>query len=619
MKKIILVPILLLLVVILLNGCFLVDSPNNESTKEIATIAESTGETTNINESEVEITTVAESTSFIDKDAIVFSSTKFYYTIVCPEKSTQSEIAQLGIVYKKMTDISNSTPAVKTDEEYHGNTYSAEAPEILIGHVSYPEVQEMLLSLSYNEYGFGVIGNKLVITAWGDIALENAVAAFNSYAQQNTVNGTLVIPFGYRETGVSSAEIFTSLNNVPIFESGKIESINGLADGFTQLTIKETNETMFSEYRTILSLDGYTLYTENKMSDNQFVTYTKGTQTVYAYYIPYSGTTHIIASIGALLPANETPIYTKVRESSITLFDPEAGGKTSGLGMLMQLEDGSFIIIDGGNNTSAEVAQIYSKLIELAPDSSNIIIRAWIITHAHGDHYGAFIGFSTTYSSLKKIKIESFIFNFCDTAEQTQYLSGGTGGFDTVRSTISKYYPTAQIYKCLTGQVFHFAGTEMEILNCMSDFVPQIIGLERSDADLTNADGNIQSIVVRFRATATISQTIMVTGDATKISIDEMCQRFGSYLKSDIMTVPHHGWDQNRYRAHGGTIEFYSYVNPSIVLWPDGKAAQAKKILWDGTTGGDWENNYYLINSLNVKKCIVSGGNTVTLTLPYYG
>ncbi len=597
MKKRLLLLTILLLTITLLSSCILTDNNDKVTTEETTHVG--SGSAT--------------------KDALVFSGSEFHYTIVRPEKSTQNEISQMGILREKMVSLSGGAPDLSTDEQHLGNTYSTDEPEILIGYVSYPQSQKFRLELAYNEYGFGVFGNKIVITAWGDIALGNAVAAFNSYAQENTVDGELIIAAGYREVGVSSAKILDPLENVPVFQGGNTVAVSDASDGFTQVTVKDTNEMMLSEYCTILSSQGYTLYTENMMADNKFVTYTKDKLTIHAYYVPYSKTTTIIASVGAVLPATEAPNYTKVRNSSFTLFNPEAGGDSSGLGCMMQLEDGSFIIIDGGNNTSGEVSQIYNKLNELAPDKSNIIIRAWIITHAHGDHHGAFLGFVAAHGNNSKIKVESFIYNFCSNEEQTQYMSDGKKSQDKVRNLVKTTYPNAKIYKSLTGQVYRFAGANMEILYCMSDFMPQVIGLERTDADLTKADGNIQSIVVRFKTTTGTSQTIMVTGDAARPNIDEMSKRFGSYLKSDIMTVPHHGWDQNRYRARGGTIEFYTFVNPSIVLWPDGKAAQAKKMLWNGTKGADWENNYYLIHSLNVKKTIVSGGKTVTFTLPYNG
>ena len=96
-----------------------------------------------------------------------------------------------------------------------------------------------------------------------------------------------------------------------------------------------------------------------------------------------------------------------------------------------------------------------------------------------------------------------------------------------------------------------------------------------------------------------------------------MCARYGACLKSDMMTVPHHGWNENRYRARNGTIQLYTLVDPAVVFWPDGAKAQAKKVAWDGKPGGNWEANSYLINRLHVKQCIVAGSTTRTFALPY--
>ena len=149
----------------------------------------------------------------------------------------------------------------------------------------------------------------------------------------------------------------------------------------------------------------------------------------------------------------------------------------------------------------------------------------------------------------------------------------------------------------------------------MSDFLPTIVGEENiEDIDKTKVDGNLKNVVYRFFIGG---QRVLVTGDASKVNIDEICARYGEYLKSDIMTVPHHGHNQNRYRARNGTKELYTLVDPSIVMWPDGVSAQKKKMAWDGVAGSAWEANYYLVNSLHVKEVIVAGKTTTTVTLPY--
>ena len=138
---------------------------------------------------------------------------------------------------------------------------------------------------------------------------------------------------------------------------------------------------------------------------------------VHAYLVGYSDQVRLVAAANATMPAVSSPRYTKVKDASFTLFGLEKGGGEGGLGCMFQFEDGSFFLVDGGHNTIAETKDIYDKLCGLAPDKNNIMIRAWLLTHAHGDHYGALLGFADTYGSLDTIKIETFIFNFCDTRD----------------------------------------------------------------------------------------------------------------------------------------------------------------------------------------------------------
>ncbi len=555
--------------------------------------------------------------SLSEIDLTLFSDGKINLTLVRPENSTLTETNQFRELHIGLSSLSGGTPTLTTDEQYRGHEYDPDAPELLMGGVDYPEVHALLSELSYDEYAIGAVGNKLVISAWADAALPYAVRDFLSFAKDSAKDGRLTIPAGFRLIKRCKHPMLAPLADLPAYPGGTLDAISDCADRYTQITLSQTDEAMFVKYQNDIVAAGYKFYSENRMGDNVFVTYTRGESMVYAYYVPYSGTTRIIAATEALLPPNWEPIYTKTNQLSFTLFGLEASGGAGGLGCMMQLEDGSFVIIDGGRNNNDDANRIYLKMAELAPDPSRIVVRAWVITHAHGDHYGALVKFAALHGRSSKIKIESFIFNFCDTFEQTQYMSDGSTSCAKVRNTIKEVYPDADIYKCLTGQVFRFAGADMEILNCMSDFLPGVIGLERSDADLKQADGNIQSIVVRFIASGESAESVMVTGDVSKVSVDEMCARFGDYLASDMMTVPHHGWNENRYRARNGTIEFYKLVNPAVVLWPDGVAAQAKKMLWNGTPGGDREANYYLINLLNVKQTIVAGSTTVTLILPY--
>jgi hypothetical protein len=373
-----------------------------------------------------------------------------------------------------------------------------------------------------------------------------------------------------------------------------------------------TEET-FGNYKKILANEGFSEYTRSLLGTTEYITYQRDKLTVHAYYTAHNGEMRIVCAKNAVLPSTETVIYEKVCEPTFTLMGLEKGGSTGGFGCIIGLPDGTFIIVDGGHKTAAEADDIANTLYKLSGKTEDIVIRAWIFTHAHSDHVGAFIKFSSTYASKGIFTIESFIFNGCDTAEQHQYSS--TGKFESTKTAIKTYWSSAKVYKCLTGQIFHFAGCEMEVIYTMSDFLPTIVGEENiEDIDKTKVDGNLKNVVYRFFIGG---QRVLVTGDASKVNVDEICARYGEYLKSDIMTVPHHGHNQNRYRARNGTKELYTLVDPSIVMWPDGVSAQKKKMAWDGVAGSAWEANYYLVNSLHVKEVIVAGKTTTTVTLPY--
>jgi hypothetical protein len=150
----------------------------------------------------------------------------------------------------------------------------------------------------------------------------------------------------------------------------------------------------------------------------------------------------------------------------------------------------------------------------------------------------------------------------------------------------------------------------------MSDFLPTIIGEEdMKDIDYESVDGNLSTLVHRFIFSS--GQTLMSTGDTSKLNVDEMCARYGSYLKSDIMTVPHHGANVDSYRGRNGTIEFYQLVDPAVVMWPAVESRVASSLQWNGKAGAKNEANYYLFNKMNVKENIIAGGKTTTITIPY--
>lgn len=94
--------------------------------------------------------------------------------------------------------VTGTKPDLVTD--YTDENANADIKEILIGKTNRPESSDLINRLSGKEYGYEVIGNKIVIVATTDALLEKAVAAFlKEYAgyvsdQEFTHNTTITIP-----------------------------------------------------------------------------------------------------------------------------------------------------------------------------------------------------------------------------------------------------------------------------------------------------------------------------------------------------------------------------------------------------------------------------------------
>ncbi len=566
---------------------------------------------------EGEITTEPETaevpeTAAPERELVLFSGGVTEYVIVRPEKANDTKI--YTSFRDGLREVSASKISLDVDAFYRGHEYDAEKAEILCGNVGYPEAEGASEGLGFDEYRIFVAGNKIVISARTEKALVAGLDAFNEYVGENIKEGSLTVKDSLELTGKAEITGFSLLlEDIPAPDGYTSAQLSHCGDGYQQATLSGAGGESFESYCTLLESEGYTLYAENEMGENSFATYSKGEINVHTYFTPHNSEMRMIVSKKSTLPWIDASDHAKVCEPTLTLMGLEKSGSDGGLGMIIGLEDGSFIIIDGGNNNKTEANDLANTLKKLAPDPKNVVIRAWIFTHAHGDHVGAFKKFSELYSRSGVFKVEKFLYNFCDAASQRVY-----GGISyTAARDGMKYWRDAVRYKMLTGEVYRFPGCDIEILYCMSDFIPQIIGEEKgiSDIDKESLDNNIETVV--FRANIA-GQQVMITGDTSKVCVDEICDRYGSYLKSDILQVPHHGHNSNRYRARNGTAEFYRFVNPATVLWPSSQDGFNSRTVWNGTAGSNFEANYTLVYLLNVKKTIVAGKTTTTLSLPYY-
>ena len=502
--------------------------------------------------------------------------------------------------------------AMEEDFLMPGQTYDSSTVEILIGATAYDESAGAFDGLSYGDYAVKAVGNKIIVAAYTESGYNAAANKLIDLIKQSADTTAKSITLGRTDIVIGGSTNKT-ISAIPMYEGGAFGSYYKAGNTVDEIIVKKTNRDEFDSYLKKLNESGYTCYTTNEIKSNKFATYTNENYTLTVGYYNYEASARLIIEPLAEAVPLEAAKYEKVTTSQITMLGLEYktsdSYKSNGLSMLIRLEDGSFIIIDGGfnrascsNNLAAEIRKQASKY---AKNDKDIRIAAWIITPAHGDHSGMI---SSRSDAFKGFTVENFLVNFISDSERqkaiseyiakgaTNWSNGEGGGYASVLSSAENL--GAKVRTVHVGQNYYFADAKLEVLYTIESFGPSVC----------NAF-NTTSLIIK----ATISgTTFMITGDATGNGMQAAVKAFGDYLTSDIVQVSHHGY--TTWGNEAGTIAAYRQMVPPTLLWPQGGNAYPKYVSKSYNVAlTDTKSNP------NYRETYVAGteGDTVILPLPY--
>lgn len=224
----------------------------------------------------------------------------------------------------------------------------------------------------------------------------------------------------------------------------------------------------------------------------------------------------------------------------------------NGMSMFYLLSDGTFLVFDGGQGIAAssiDAHHLYKQLRAVADENGieQIVVSAWVITHAHRDHYGFGQVFFSTYQN--EVQINSFLYNAV----------AGNSASQTVKKMLSSNYPTAKIFSLDVGTCIWLADVQVEVL-----MTPEALTADKPNA--INEDFNNSSLVLKLTVG---NKTVLMTGDASKAAWEWLAETYPavdgvSKLKSDVLQVPHHG------AKTAGTTAGYALVDPDVLVYPAG-------------------------------------------------
>ena len=271
-----------------------------------------------------------------------------------------------------------------------------------------------------------------------------------------------------------------------------------------------------------------------------------------------------------------------------------------GMSYAIRLSDGRFVMIDGGTNFEPDTHYLMKFLRENSPYEKPVV-AAWFFTHPDCDHIFLFNDFMDLYAG--DVVVEKILINFPDVDDFENYsqlqavVKSGNNGEGTTHNDhyrrllghiqdqgISLYVP-----RC--GQIYNIGDATFEIFSCQ-DNIPKKI-----------RKFNPISLIFRMELAG---QTAMWTGDA-HMDDSRMHVRFGDYMKSDFMQIPHHGFNAGDSDI---AIEAYELIKPSVCFLP----GSTQESFCDFST--HIPQVAYIFTQLGVDE-VISGTPQRTLNLPY--
>lgn len=373
-----------------------------------------------------------------------------------------------------------------------------------------------------------------------------------------------------KKYGVSSdLKISTDLcaisENIPLFSTEKTASsptdkgLYSSGGGNYQRTFLNVFAADVKNYNNKLIEAGYLLKQSNTINSNSFYTFVKGDTLVHINWFAKIKQYSIIYGPKTYVPASE-PItdYKKLVTPSMSQIALYHTGQSN----VIQLEDGSFIVIDGGRSKSdgqtanhdAEI--LMSFLNDMKPASHAKPKVVWFYTHVHSDHINfSRDNFFPTYKD--KIDLQLVCLNLPDFNELENHISSAgwkesnapsayAASVNMLYESIEENFPGTTVYTFHTGDKLYFAGCEVEILVNPEDYYLKGFSW-------------INDTSVAFKVKIQ-GKSLMIFGDCTAPVNDQMVALYGNYLKSDIIQVTHHG-------VGGATLSSVKPVNADICFW----------------------------------------------------
>ncbi len=510
---------------------------------------------------------------------------------------------------------------------------------IYFGSTNADITAELHANFDVNTYGYTIQNGRIAVGGLNTNMLRESVSAFRDMMRNSIceINGQSVIRipknYTFTDTKLSLWKIdFPRPDGLQL--SGSVD----VADNSVEFYYDGDNISAeaYHAYCETLKNAGYRVYFQNTIGENLYTTFVNEEvdTTLHVVYAAFAYAKEqgvqlfspCIRVISAPLSSvnlikeewldRSAQTYTKVTETMITSMRLDHSAGNWGNAYIITLEDGSFIVIDGGASISSKdrdrmwsvLSDLYQKCFGALPDGEHPIrIAAWYMTHGHADHFENFFAFCEKYG--KSVILETLIANFPSNEEGYNSYDPNYKVRDSLVLLSSYLKEGVTYYKVHAGQKFFVRNIELEVLYTHEEMYPQTIELF-NDTSTVIRMGIYSTDGKGIPADAKPVETAIWLGDLHLRGSKNLRAMFGDLLKSDMVQLAHHG-------LNGCEWELYQLIAPACVWWP----TNGPNMYWQGNYAGYdhycFYTDYMVFNHLESVEYIISNdgfNTTVTVT-----
>lgn len=418
---------------------------------------------------------------------------------------------------------------------------------------------------------------------------------------QRPGNGTLTkMPICniINQTKTGKEALFMTTVQIPAF--GETEFFDNQMNKTARVVlIPNSPDCRFSEYCRLLNQAGFHQTELISLTHRRFAAFQKGSTGVFVNFFAGAAELQIVVEEDCTYFSYTDNCQPEVVQPQLTQVKP----KYYGLSDVVRLSDGRQIVIDIGDAQEENADALFARLKADSPYEKPIV-AAWIMTHAHCDHFHGFFPFIDKYGDA--VVIEKFFFNFPDPNDLEHYPA-----LSSLRKSINKWYNTEGVQD---GEVIKMFMERVEAMG-VPVYMPHTgqnyrigdanVWFLASTDDTVHCSLNINHTCLMFMMELG-GQRIFFTADGS-FSDARLPERYGNELKADIMQVPHHGFGCGDDDVQ---IQGFRLVAPRTCLLP----VEFPIAYTSFTTYRPGTN--YLMTRLNIDE-LLTGEKEHVLPLPY--